>query len=52
MKKKITIAIDAMGGEKAPFKTIEGINLFYSKNKLKNYFFLIYLEIKKKLIKN
>ena len=26
MKKKITIAIDAMGGEKAPFKTIEGIN--------------------------
>ena len=39
MKKKITIAIDAMGGEKAPFKTIEGINLFYSKNKLKNDFF-------------
>mgnify|MGYP001194762515 FL=1 len=39
MKKKITIAIDAMGGEKAPFKTIEGINIFYSKNKLKNDFF-------------
>ena len=47
--KKITIAIDAMGGEKAPFKTIEGINLFYSKNKLKNDFFLIYLEMKKKI---
>tara|TARA_Y100000591_G_scaffold179490_1_gene154994 strand:+ start:7985 stop:9025 length:1041 start_codon:yes stop_codon:yes gene_type:complete len=32
MNKKITIAIDAMGGENAPAKTIEGVNLF-----LKNY---------------
>ena len=33
MNKKITIAIDAMGGEDAPDKNIEGLNLFISKNK-------------------
>ena len=33
MEKKITIAIDAMGGENAPKKNIEGLNIFLSKNK-------------------
>ena len=31
MTKKITIAIDAMGGDNSPFKTIEGVNLFIKK---------------------
>ena len=55
MDKKICIAIDAMGGENAPFKNIEGINLFLMKNKSRNdYFFNIFgdeekinLELKK-----
>jgi len=38
MNKKITIAIDAMGGENAPDKNIEGLNLFISKNKNANDF--------------
>ncbi len=38
MKKKITIAIDAMGGENAPKKNIEGLNIFLQKNKLKKDF--------------
>ena len=38
MKKKITIAIDAMGGEDAPKKNIEGLNIFLNKNKFKNDF--------------
>jgi phosphate acyltransferase len=33
MNKKITIAIDAMGGDNAPRKNIEGLNLFLIKNK-------------------
>ena len=49
MNKKITIAIDAMGGENAPFKNIKGISLFCDKNKGKDDFFLIYLEKKSKL---
>ena len=32
MNKKIVIAIDAMGGENAPIKTLEGLNLFIKKN--------------------
>ena len=32
MTKKITIAIDAMGGQNAPSKTIEGLKLFLDKN--------------------
>ena len=32
MVKKITIAIDAMGGENAPEKTIDGVKLFLKKN--------------------
>ena len=43
MKKKITIAIDAMGGENAPKKNIEGLKLFLDKNKKKDDFsFLLY----------
>ena len=50
MDKKICIAIDAMGGENAPYKNIEG-NLFCKKNKKKNdYFFNIFGDEKK--IKN
>ena len=33
MNDKITIAIDAMGGENAPEKTIHGLHLFYKNNK-------------------
>lgn len=33
MKKKITIAIDAMGGENSPKKNIQGLNIFLKKNK-------------------
>ena len=40
MSKKICIAIDAMGGENSPTKNIEGINIFYEKNKSKNDYFL------------
>ena len=40
MKKKITIAIDAMGGENAPKKNIEGLNIFLSKNKFNNDFII------------
>ena len=32
MTKKITIAIDAMGGDNAPFKTIKGVYLFLKNN--------------------
>ncbi len=38
MTKKITIAIDAMGGENAPEKNIEGLKIFLKKNKLKKDF--------------
>ena len=40
MKKKITIAIDAMGGDNAPDKTVQGIGFFLKKNSKKNDFFL------------
>ena len=40
MTKKITIAIDAMGGENAPSKNIEGLNIFLNKNKSNNDFFI------------
>ena len=33
MTKKISIAIDAMGGDNSPNKTIEGIKLFLNKNR-------------------
>ena len=37
---KISIAIDAMGGDNSPDKTIEGIKLFLEKNKLNDDFIL------------
>ena len=43
MNNKIIIAIDAMGGENAPCKNIEGVSLFLKKNKNKNdVFFNLY----------
>ena len=43
MTKKITIAIDAMGGENSPRKNLEGLNLFLKKkNKIDDYFFILY----------
>ena len=38
MTKKITIAIDAMGGDHSPDKTIEGVSIFLDKNKNKKDF--------------
>ena len=40
MSKKISIAIDAMGGDNSPDKTIEGIQFFLEKNKKNNDFIL------------
>ena len=40
MDKKITIAIDAMGGDNSPNKTIEGLSLFLKKNVQNNDFFI------------
>ena len=40
MEKKITIAIDAMGGDNSPNKTIEGLSLFLKKNIQKKDFFI------------
>ena len=55
MKEKITIAIDAMGGENSPYKNIEGLNIFLNKNKNNNdFFFQLYGDaqlIKKELEK-
>ena len=49
MTKKITIAIDAMGGENAPKKNIEGLNIFLKKNKSKKDF-IIHLYGNKKVL--
>ena len=46
MNNKIIIAIDAMGGENAPNKNIEGIAIFLKKNKKKKMFILIYMVTK------
>ena len=40
MKKKIVIAIDAMGGDNSPQKTIQGVSLFLKKNNTKDDFVL------------
>ena len=40
MTKKISIAIDAMGGDNSPDKTIKGIKLFLEKNNSKDDFLL------------
>jgi glycerol-3-phosphate acyltransferase PlsX len=60
MNSKIIIAIDAMGGEKAPHKNIEGVSLFLKRNnKISDVFFnlfgdedLIKKELKKYKISN
>ena len=55
MLKKISIAIDAMGGDNSPDKTIDGINLFLKKNRSNDNFILnIFGEegVLKKKIKN
>ena len=51
MSKKITIAIDAMGGDDAPNKTIEGIKLFIEKN-ISNNDFQINIFGKENIIKD
>ena len=40
MSKKISIAIDAMGGDNSPDKTIEAVKIFINKNKSNNDFIL------------
>ena len=40
MSKKISIAIDAMGGDNSPDKTIEGVKIFLKKNETSNDFIL------------
>ena len=60
MPKKINIAIDAMGGDNSPKKTIEGVKFFLEKNHKNNDFILnlygsekeINAEIKNHKIKN
>ena len=47
MNKKITIAIDAMGGENSPIKTIQGISLFVKRHAQKDYLLKIYGDKKK-----
>ena len=43
MNDKIIIAIDAMGGENAPNKNIEGVAIFFKKNShKKDFFFNLY----------
>ena len=55
MTKKITIAIDAMGGDNSPDKTINGVGFFLKKNYKNNDFYLnLYgdeIKIKEKLDK-
>ena len=51
MPKKISIAIDAMGGENSPDKTIEGVKIFIDKNN-SNKDFIINLFGKEKEIQN
>ena len=40
MPKKISIAIDAMGGDNSPDKTIEGVGIFLKKNITQNDYIL------------
>ena len=40
MTRKISIAIDAMGGDNSPDKTIEGVCFFIKKNKKNNDFLI------------
>jgi glycerol-3-phosphate acyltransferase PlsX len=50
MDKKITIAIDAMGGDNSPDKTIEGVKIFLDKNN-SNQDFLLNIFGKEDIIK-
>ena len=45
MSKTVKIAIDAMGGEDAPMKNIEGVRLFISKI-IQKIFSLIFMAMK------
>ena len=40
MTKKISIAIDAMGGDNSPGKTLKGVKIFIEKNKTKKDYVL------------
>ena len=51
MEKKITIAIDAMGGENSPGKNIEGLKIFLDKNRSKKDFIINLYGDKKKIDK-
>ena len=51
MNKKITIAIDAMGGENAPDKVIEGVKFFLNKKKNESDFLLHLFGDEKKIRK-
>ena len=54
MNKKITIAIDAMGGDNSPDKTIEGLNLFLKNTIESDYLINLFgdeIKIKEKLKK-
>ena len=50
MSKKISIAIDAMGGDNSPDKTVEGIKIFLDKNKSNKDFILNIFGKEKELI--
>jgi glycerol-3-phosphate acyltransferase PlsX len=55
MNSKIIIAIDAMGGENAPYKNIEGVSLFLKKDKNNEVFFNLFGKedlIKKEIVKH
>ncbi len=50
MSKKISIAIDAMGGDNSPDKTIEGVKIFLEKNKSNKDFMLNLFGVEQELI--
>ncbi len=52
MSKKIFIAIDAMGGDNSPDKTIAGVKIFLDKNKKQNDFVLNLFGKKKEIEKS
>ena len=43
MNNKITIAIDAMGGDNAPKKNIDGLAIFLKKNSKKKWFWISFI---------
>ncbi len=52
MSKKVTIAIDAMGGDNSPDKTINGLGIFLEKNKSKKDFSIHLFGNKDKILEN